>query len=540
MCNNRNKLIAVFVITLVVLITSLVVCALMLGLFVISRTTSAPNSASQNPARVGLPTGQQADLEEEIKRVEAEIDKIFADTLAQLPSIPNDFGSRMKRVQTLGKILLFDKQLSVNRNQACTFCHMPDVDFTGPISILNMTTVAYPGSVRNASADPAHSRYGHRKPQSDTYYPVLQYNQAQGDFYGGNFWDLRATGAYLQNPAAEQAQDPPIDPNEMGMPDTACVVRRLSQSPYRWFFEAVWGPQSFVITWPADVDQVCGKPGPPPADDPLPVRLSAADRGRSNATYDQFALAIAAYEAAPEISPFSSKFDYALANPDQRILTPDEQAGWDLFHGKAKCNTCHLDGTESLAGKNARKITPGDVGSKAPLFTDFTSSNLGVPRNPAIPYYTENKPDRYGYTANPAGSAFVDKGVGDFLRNPRLNPNSEWARLAPQFDGKFQVSTLRNVDKRPRPDFVKAYMHNGYFKSLKEVVHFYNTRDKLPRCQHGAPGEKVTCWPAPDVPQNMDKTIGNLGLTNEQEDQLVAFMKTLTDGYKPQQAHQRK
>src|SRR6266511_3582353 len=400
-------------------IISLVICALMIGLFVISRTASAPNGDPQNLAPVGLPASLPAGLEEEIKRVEAEIDKIFADTLAQLPSIPTDFGSRMKRVQTLGKLLLFDKQLSVNRNQACTFCHMPYVDFTGPISILNMTTVAYPGSVRNASADPAQSRYGHRKPQSYTYapyYPVLQY---------------------------KQAQDPPIDANEMGFPDTACVVRRLSQSPYRGFFEAVWGAQAFVITWPADVDQVCGKPGPPPAGDPLPVRLSTVDRGRSNATYDQFALAIAAYEAAPDISPFSSKFDYALANPDQKVLTQDEQAGWDMFRGKAKCNTCHLDGTESVA----RKITPGDAASVAPLFTDFTSSNLGVPRNPAIPYYNENKPDRYGYTANPAGSSFVDKGVGDFLRNPRLNPNSDWARLAPQFDGKFQVSTLRNVDK---------------------------------------------------------------------------------------------
>jgi cytochrome c peroxidase len=516
-------------------IASLVICALMLALFVISRSFSSPNGAPQNPA----PTG----LKEEIKRVEAEIDKIFAESLAQLPSIPGDAGSRMKRVQTLGKLMLFDKQLSVNRNQACAFCHMPDVDFTGSISILNMTTIAYPGSVRDASGDPARSRYGRRKPQSYTYasyFPPLQYNQTQEDFYGGNFWDLRATGVFLQNPAAEQAQDPPVDPNEMGMPDTACVVRRLSESPYRSFIEAVWGSQSFAIKWPSNVDQVCSKPAPPPAGDPLPVHLSPEDRGRSNATYDQFALAIAAYEATPEISPFSSKFDYALANPDQQVLTSNEQAGWDLFHGKAKCNTCHLDGTESLAGKTARKIMPVDIGSKAPLFTDFTSSNLGIPRNPAIPYINYNKLDRYGYTANPAGSAYVDKGVGEFLRNPQLNPNSDWARLAPQFDGKFQVSTLRNVDKRPRPDFVKAYMHNGYVKSLKEVVHFYNTRDTLPRCRHGAPGEKATCWPAPEFPQNMDKTIGDLGLTNEQEDQIVVLLKTLTDGYKPQQAHERK
>ena len=507
--------------------TSLIV----LGLFVISRTASAQYGNPQHPPSV--------DLQQEIKRVEAEIDRIFADTLRQLPTIPGDAAHRMKRVQTLGKLELFDKQLSVNRNEACTFCHMPYVDFTGPISALNMTTVAYPGSVRHASGDPTGSRYGHRKPQSytySTYYPALQYNQTQGDFYGGNFWDMRATGTYLQNPAAEQAQGPPIDPNEMGMPDTACVVRRLSLGPYRSFFESVWGPQSFAIIWPADVDQVCSKPGPPAPNDPLPVHLTPVDRGRSNSAYDHFALAIAAYEAAPEVSPFTSKFDYAVAHPDQQVLTADEQAGWDLFHSKAKCNTCHLDGTESRAAKTGLgggKIAPADVGSKAPLFTDFTSTNLGVPRNPAVPYYKENQPDSYGYTANPAGAGFVDKGVGDFLRNAQLNPNAEWAQLAPQFDGKFQVSTLRNADMRPRPDFVKAYMHNGYFKSLKEVVHFYNTRDTLAHCQQGSPGEKVTCWPAAEVAQNVDTTIGNLGLTDEQEDQIVAFLKTLTDGYKP-------
>src|SRR6516164_727788 len=305
-----------------------VVCVFSSALLLVPRASLTPHRAAQKPALVGL--------EEEIERVEAEIDNIFADTLGHLGSIPGDAANRQKRVQTLGKLMLFDKQLSVNRNQACTFCHMPDTDFTGPIAILNKTTVGYPGSVRDASGDPAHSRYGHRKPQSYTYaayYPPLQYNQTQMDFYGGNFYDLRATGVFLQNPAAEQAQGPPVDPNEMGMPDAACVVRRLSESPYRWFFETVWGKQAFTIKWPADVEPVCGRPGPPPAGDPLPVHLSPEDRGRSNATYDEFALAIAAYEAAPDISPFSSKFDYALAHPDQRVLSDDEQAGWDLFHG---------------------------------------------------------------------------------------------------------------------------------------------------------------------------------------------------------------
>ena len=73
--------------------------------------------------------------------------------------------------------------------------------------------------------------------------------------------------------------------------------------------------------------------------------------------------------------------------------------------------------------------------------------------------------------ANPLEERFVDRGVGDFLRRPD-NIDSTWRSYANSFDGKFQTSTLRNVDNRPRPDFVKAYMHNGYLKSLKEVVHF--------------------------------------------------------------------
>ena len=77
-------------------------------------------------------------------------------------------------------------------------------------------------------------------------------------------------------------------------------------------------------------------------------------------------------------------------------------------------------------------------------------------------------------------------------------------------------------------------MHNGYLKSLKEVVHFYNTRDSLGSCKTANnSGEKVNCWPPPEVTRNVNKTIGRLGLSEREEDQIVAFLKTLTDGYKP-------
>jgi cytochrome c peroxidase len=117
------------------------------------------------------------------------------------------------------------------------------------------------------------------------------------------------------------------------------------------------------------------------------------------------------------------------------------------------------------------------------------------------------------------------------LSGPNSPNPPQWTQLAPQFNGKFRVPTVRDVDMRPRPEFVKAYMHNGYLKSLKEVVHFYNTSQALPRCPQGSPGEKVTCWPEPEVRQNITNRIGKLGLTSQEEDDIVAFLKTLTDGF---------
>jgi cytochrome c peroxidase len=466
-----------------------------------------------------------SDLDSEINRVLSEIDGIFAKTLAAAQALPINPGTAMQQVQLLGKLELYDKNLSVFRNVACTSCHLPYTGFTGPISSLNATTVAYPGSV--------HFRFGKRKPNAYTYspfYPALDFNQTQQDFYGGNFWDLRATGFKLQSADAEQAQGPPLDTQEMGMPDPACIVYRLSQSPYRPFFETVWGNQAFDIKWPNDVERICSTPAGAASlgGNPTPVNLRKDDRGRALATYDQYGLAVTAYERSENVSAFSSKFDAYLAG--NYTLTPDEQAGYDIFRGKGNCNTCHLDGTEN----SQTPITQANAASLAPLFTDFTSSNLGLPRNPHNPIYFQDVPDMFGFTPNPAGPNFTDLGVGLFLRSESgTNPNAaEWAPLAPQFDGKMQVSTARNVDMRPCPSFVKAYMHNGYLKSLKEVVHFYNTRDTLGTCT-GAPGEveKVTCWPPPEVTANEDMTIGHLGLSDTEENQVVAFLQTLTDGF---------
>jgi cytochrome c peroxidase len=462
-------------------------------------------------------------LPADIAQVEQQVDSIEAETLAAITATPP---GGVRSSVTLGKALFFDKSLSVNGNEACAFCHMPQTGFQGAIEALNLTGVAQPGSVR--------SRYGLRKPPSAAYAafsPPLIYTERPGQgkcvhcFIGGNFWDLRATGLRLHNPSAMQAEGSPLNPVEMGNPDPACIVHRMAARPYRAFFESVWGPHAFNVTWPDDTEAVCGRPNNAPASAigsetpdgnsmPYALELSPRDRARVQSTFDQMAEAIANYEASPELSPFSSKFDAFL--PGKVELSDAESRGYALFNGKAKCNNCHVD----------------PKGDMRPLFTDNTTANLGIPRNPDLAFYSETKPDAFGYTPNARGEEVVDKGTGNYLRSPE-NANEAWKQLAPAYDGRFRVVTLRNVDKRPTPDFVKAYAHNGYFKSLKEIVHFYNTRDVLPRCQAGSPGEKVSCWPAPEVSVNLNTNCCDLGLTDSEENDIVAFLGTLTDGYSP-------
>jgi len=119
---------------------------------------------------------------------------------------------------------------------------------------------------------------------------------------------------------------------------------------------------------------------------------------------------------------------------------------------------------------------------------------------------------------NPAGANWVDTGLGGFLEAAGYPVDvymAEW--------GKQKVPTLRNVDLRPTKHFIKAYAHNGYFKSLEEIVHFYNTRD--------VPGAG---WPEAEVAVNINTTeMGNLGLTKGEELAIVAFLETLSDGYIP-------
>ena len=368
-------------------------------------------------------------------------------------------------IEQLGKLIFFDK-ISVPHNMSCADCHAPEYGFTGPNSGQNLISGIYNGAMR--------FRSGNRKPPSAayaTFSPVFYYDEDEELFIGGNFWDGRATGENLGNPAADQALGPFLNPVEQNMPDKESVLMHIAHSKYVDLWVDVWGEEISVETQ-ADVDNNYGRVG----------------------------LAIAAYEASEEVNQFSSKYDYYLDG--QVELTEEEEWGLELFEGKAMCSACH----PSEKG----------AGGEPPLFTDFTFDNLGTPKNPDNPFY---KMDMVyldgGSPINPDGADWVDPGLGGFLAT-----RAEFADMAADNMGKHKVPTLRNVAKSRGPGNIKAYMHNGVFKSLKEVVHFYNTRD-------------IEDWPPPEVADNVNTDeLGNLSLTDAEEDAIVAFMETLSDGYK--------
>ena len=551
-------------------VSTLAIFAAMAGtLFVRVRTVSA-QAPSTPPARTIYnpypPVILPADLVSEIARVRREVAFIEAEAIAQWQALtppvltgqpPTLQGTGQRANVLLGKLMNFDENISPFKNRACGFCHMPYAGFSGPIPSVNLTMVAYPGSMEYRAGKRTAQRYTYAP-----YFPVLNYNQTQGVFAGGNFWDSRATGYLLGSPDAEQAQHPPVDTQEHALPDTACIAFRLTTAVYRPLFETVWGAGSLNIAFPLNTETICDTPGGASifGTSATPIALSPADRTIANNVFDHWGNSLDQYEASPDVSAFSSKFDaFLLAESTATskggskkgtvTLTADEMAGLALFDGKGNCNSCHVDGRGTTSTNLAPGFSPdhSKVADVAPKFTCFGSANEGLPLNPRDAIYYQTTPDFYGFTANPSGFAFRDLGMGSFLRGVAApNPNSTWTQFAPSTDGQFQVSSARNVAMTPTqcstteagsmPYFQKGFFHNGYIKSLKQLVHFYNTRDKYPfnvtsgHCPQGTI-EKVNCWPMPEVKNNLDMTTGDLGLTDKEEDQIVAFLHTLNDGY---------
>jgi len=419
----------------------------------------------------------------------------------------------------LGRVLFFDTELSNPPGQSCASCHSVGAGWTFPDSKTNerlgVPTGAVPGRAESRAVPPvAYAAYIPSGPPT--------YDFFMGSFVGGLFWDGHATDL------TDQVHFPLENPNEMnnlahGELDAANIARKVRYGHNAEKFKAVYGPTSL--------------------EDPPQQVLS------------EIAKSISDYEKSAEVSPFSSKYDaYVLG---KATLSDQEMAGLRLVTGSlngrpggpanykfAQCVLCHA--------------IPSDIRQGPDLWTNSCYANIGVPRNPNNPFYaeTDSKTNPLGY--NPAGADFVDLGLGDFLYPslglPSGNIGAESNGQGDYYaiNGTFKATTLRNVDARPSDDFVKAYMHNGCLKSLKDVVHFYNTRnlttvkgeiidftqdDPYAHLQ-GKPLWPEPEYPSPDTLQNPDgqpasaqAQVGNLGLTDEEEDEIVAFLKTLTDGF---------
>jgi cytochrome c peroxidase len=362
----------------------------------------------------------------------------------------NDLQTLARRV--LGNLLFEDTDLSEPAGQSCASCHASGRAFSDPDQHLSSSEGVHPGRFANRNAPTlGYARYA----------PPFHYNANKDVYIGGQFHDGRA--ATLE----DQAGQPFLNPLEMANLDKRTVVEKVARSSYAWLFTWLHGDEAFV-----DVDLA----------------------------YRRIAEAIAAFERTETFAPFSSKFDHYLKGQTQ--LSAAEARGMALFSAvdKGNCAACH-------------PLTPINDG-KTRLLTDFSYDNLGVPRNPDNPFYTQSS------AHNPAGRAYVDRGLGDIIG-------------LPEEMGKFKVPTLRNIA------LTAPYMHNGYFNDLKSVVQFYNDRDLRPRCAdplwtRAADAQAQGCWPEAEVAENVNNAeIGDLGLTDGEIDDIVAFLDTLTDGWRP-------
>lgn len=433
----------------------------------------------------------------------------------------------------LGKNIFFDKQLSTPRGkQSCASCHDPRVGWTLPLGKINGTTVGAPGAQPGA--------LGGRKPQNNSYVQGFLGEYTPGALgpitTGGAFWDGRAEGcgastndpecqvgngkaisetitkddlpedsphvAFL-GPVADQALNPTARPGVEQNTREKSACQMVKTAKYKALYEQAWGE-------PID----CNQQGTPPA---------------YHISFKRLAVAVAAWQGSPDVNSFSSRRDLCikqLPDPDNENivdkdgkfpcdnLSDEANRGHDLFYGKALCSGCHNNKGPRSEGNEPDQI-----------YTDMAYHSIALPFNRNLSRADED----------PGLSAHDDLpgnilGLGD--------------------KGLFKTPSMRNVAKNEL-GITKAYMHNGYFTSLADIVHFYNTRfdgtaqdtvtnqNQLPPktvCANDKATAKeaiaANCWPAPEFPGTtvvLGGLFGNLDLTDSEEADLVAYLEMLSD-----------
>ena len=372
----------------------------------------------------------------------------------------------LSNLERLGKAIYFDSRFSEPiYRQSCASCHSPNNGWVG-FGAGPRSRGGGRGAIAGIPEGAVFGKYGGRASPSASYAtfsPVFRQEKEEGDagFIGGLFWDGRATGRRIPgNPAAEQALGPLVSPAEQNHANPLQVLNKIITSEsYLTLWSNAFGTRTIPTATALEIEK----------------------------SYQRVGIAIAAYEGSQEVNSFNSKYDAYLRK--EIDLSPLEKKGLELFNSDAKCFRCHT--SESVAGRPV-------------IFSDFKYYNLGIPKNLQNP--------RYWTDPN-----FVDLGLGGYLKNQTINLG--WREAANKNYGKFKTPTLRNVGKANN----RRFMHNGAFKTLEEVVHFYNTRDD---------SDFRNFWPSPEYGENIQNGwMGNLGLTPHQESAVVAFLKTLSDGF---------
>lgn len=461
------------------------------------------------------------------------MDEALQDLLmAEGEPVENYKSNPVKSLEALGKFVFFDRISDPAKTQGCADCHDPGTGWTLRNETINKKQVVAPGAAPGVVGNikPPTNAYAHRIPPFGTVCSSLPLPF----FCGGAFWDGRAENnedplgdpavtpvgeevfqgkthleslyAGFLGPLADQATQPFVNPLEQNIGQKQ-VCKHVAKSKYAPLYTLAWGQL-----------------------------IDCSDKGHK-ISFKRIALALAAYQASDEVNSFSSKRDAALKAEieleGQAVafpltgLTDQENLGHDLFYstivsdnpleigGQVKITNCALCHSEDPVTDDGTELFQ--------LYTDNGFHNIGTPRNHEIP-------------GDPG-----DAGLGAriFLDDP--NDGIDGNALL----GQFKTPTLRNVDKRPDEGFVKAYTHNGWFKSLKSLVHFYNTANVdgataaafgVTRCD---PDQEWTeqqaleanCWPEPGATGTLaiGPLIGDMGLTEEEEDAIVAYLKTFTD-----------
>jgi len=475
-------------------------------------------------------------------------------------------------LERFGKYVFFDT-ISNPTPQKCASCHVPEMGWVDNNPAVSKNGVAVPGANRKFHA------VGGRKPPSNAYasfkpplgsgvaLPFPPFSPSGCDIgagpvcEGGAFWDGRASGndvpkypgemaqagthvgpevfdvtdtnlalalsdAYkrFRGPVADQALGPfgndveqnvKPDPNDpIGLDGATSVCKHVKSAKYAPLYEKAWGEA---------ID--CSSPE------------------AAGIAFKRVALSLSAWQASDEVNSFSSPRDECVsgkADDDGKFpcdnLSPEANLGHDIFYGRNDTGknrdvttTNPFTGQEQTAPLNAgctgchnNKGFGTDGNEPDQLYMDFHYHNLGLPPNDEAANFDPANPD-----VGLAATLGTDSSIGSFFGPPSMH---------------FGTATLRNVDKR-RGNVAKSYMHNGYFKTLKQVVHFYNTASVLvdpDRCPPGTTAAQAMardCWPAPELTVgNEAQTLGlfgDLGLTDAEEDALVAYLQSLTDKETP-------